>query len=45
MFCFCYNELMNDPLSLRNMEFKEFDPEASNYCDIFLEDYAYVSAL
>jgi hypothetical protein len=42
MFCFCYNELMNNPLETRGMTFTEFAPDAENYCDIFLDDYALI---
>jgi hypothetical protein len=46
MYCFCSNELTNDRLGIRSIEFTEFgDENAKNYCETFLEIYARVSTL
>jgi hypothetical protein len=37
MFCFCYNELVNDPFKFSAIDFTEFgDPAAEKTCDRFL---------
>lgn len=37
MFCFCYNELTNNPFTFNDITFTEFgDPNAEKSCDRFL---------